>query len=760
MAALARFLIGHGERLTEPVSPPRGGGGAPSPYEPSEARARLAPQFCHASEKALRLPAAACPDGRVVSVMTLHPSFVAKSYFPKGLLQAAGFKSLGSRPRKIVPELNMHQTTDSDGARKYTPRPGSDPRPTTELFLESTRTHLHDFATHIQDESEVLAPAEEDIVIVEEYRLPSTAERTRLPAKLLGEIPLEIVLHAAGDTRYGFVLESFEAFAQDLGVSVDLDRRLPVGQLCFVPAKASVNKLTALAEFSFLRVMRPMPRLRVVEPIDTTFRTIQNVDNSLPTSPPIDPDLHVAIFDGGINSRSPLDLWVSNRDTTGKESLTDKYIDHGTAVTSAFLFGSVDPSSPMPVPYAHVDHYRVVDGESENDPWELYDVIRRIKSVLTQNDYSFVNLSIGPALPIEDDEVHSWTAFLDTHLADGRTLATIAVGNGGENDRPSGNARIQVPADAVNALSVGAASSQRDHWDRASYSSVGPGRTPGIVKPDVLAFGGVPTELFVTISNSGTLLGANGTSYASPSALRSAVAVRSLFGERLDPLLLKALLIHTAEQPNQWDPKEHGWGRVCPEIEPIIICGDGTARVLYRGSLTPAKYLRAQLPIPSETLEGNVRITATLAFATAVEPEQPSNYTQSGVNVVFRPNRTRFSSARSMVAKSAPFFGRRLFSTDTQLRADAHKWETVLHGTVTKRGSSLNHPVFDIHYNARLGGHDGTVHASKIRYAMVITVESKRTPDLHDRVLRTYVNQLEALVPRVDIPLRIDTSPL
>lgn len=89
------------------------------------------------------------------------------------------------------------------------------------------------------------------------------------------------------------------------------------------------------------------------------------------------------------------------------------------------------------------------------------------------------------------------------------------------------------------------------------------------------------------------------------------------------------------------------------------------------------------------------------------------------------------------------------------LRSDAHKWETVLHRTLTKRGSSLRGPVFDIHYNARLGGHDGTSHAPKIRYAMAITVESKRTPDLYDRVLRTYATQLEALTPRVDMHLRV-----
>jgi len=182
------------------------------------------------------------------------------------------------------------------------------------------------------------------------------------------------------------------------------------------------------------------------------------------------------------------------------------------------------------------------------------------------------------------------------------------------------------------------------------------------------------------------------------------------------------------------------------------------ARVVYQGTLTAGKYLRAQLPVPSEQLKGNVKITATLCFASEIEPDQPSNYTRSGLEVVFRPDEDRFNSPGSTVARTSPFFGQRSYASEAELRADAHKWETVLHEANTKRGSSLNNPVFDIHYNARVGGHDGTSLAPKLRYAMVITVESAHTPDLYDQVLRTYATRLEALVPRLDVPLRIDTE--
>ena len=111
---------------------------------------------------------------------------------------------------------------------------------------------------------------------------------------------------------------------------------------------------------------------------------------------------------GGGSAPPPYELrQVTGRDAPGLGNPTDEYLDHGLNVTSALLFGSVDPDSEAPVPFAHVDHFRVIDDKSGKDPFELYDVIRRIESILNQRDYSFVNLSIGPSLPIEDDEVHS-----------------------------------------------------------------------------------------------------------------------------------------------------------------------------------------------------------------------------------------------------------------------------------------------------------------------------------------------------------------
>ncbi|WP_456763798.1 S8 family peptidase [Bradyrhizobium sp. USDA 4463] len=206
--------------------------------------------------------------------------------------------------------------------------------------------------------------------------------------------------------------------------------------------------------------------------------------------------MRVAVFDGGVKADAQLDPWVRRKKTKNIAGAVPEFQNHGTAVTSALLFGPLQDGITAVRPYANVDHYRVLDVNTmKDDQQELYTVLERIQDVLeSRPKYDFINLSLGPDLPIEDNDVHAWTAVLDQLLSDGQTLAAVAVGNSGELDWMSGNARIQTPPDCVNALSVGGCDRRGAGWQRATYSSIGPGRSPGIMKPDGLAFGGSSRE--------------------------------------------------------------------------------------------------------------------------------------------------------------------------------------------------------------------------------------------------------------------------
>ena len=176
-----------------------------------------------------------------------------------------------------------------------------------------------------------------------------------------------------------------------------------------------------------------MPTLRVARPIIRASAAV--IPGALlPTEPAIDQDTRVAVFDGGLPADTPLSPWVRHEDALGVGVAHGDHVWHGQAVTSDLLFGSLSEDEIADRPYAQIDHYRVIDKKAEADPYELYDVLQRIEDVLTTKRYDFINLSLGPALPVEDDDVHAWTAVLDEYLSNGSTLATIAVGNNGEND--------------------------------------------------------------------------------------------------------------------------------------------------------------------------------------------------------------------------------------------------------------------------------------------------------------------------------------
>ena len=739
------YLLGFGERLTAQVEIGGGGGPKVPPYSFEEARRRLAPMLANAASAFDALPEKACPNGEAVASVTLHPEYFAKSHYPSGFLRSGGLRTVGSRARTVRPEKRSRGREPEDAV-------------TTELFVAGSRSSFHRLADQVprwrQDSTGARhLPAIERVAAIEvEDRIrPLTNDRRALP--------LEVVLHASEMPRDRFILAAFEAYLRELDLAPDLQRIFFAGKLCFLRLRATGQQAREVARFSFLRVVREMPRLRTTHPVvrgeappERTF--------VMPQRDVLDPNLRVAVFDGGLPETSPLTVWANALDGPGVRESKPELLWHGATVTSALLFGSVT-GDQAERPLCRVDHHRVLDKNSYDDPFELYEVLERVKSVLAQGNYEFFNLSIGPALAVDDGDVHAWTAVLDEHLSDGRTLSTIAAGNTGEEpeDPVLQNWRIQVPSDCVNGLSVGASDRRNGVWARAPYSSKGPGRSPGIVKPDLVAFGGSRYEQFwvADLGTPGRVIATAGTSYAAPTAMRSALAVRAHFGAVLSPLAIKALLIHCTD-PGTQPRDESGWGRLPLGLDDLVICPHGCVRVVYQDEITAARYRRIYLPLPQEQLAGRVRITATFCFATPVDPEHPGNYTKSGLSVVFRPDQSKFSRKDAIHADTAPFFQpAELYATERQLRGDAHKWETCLHRRIGKLARSLNRPVFDIHYNARSESRDDAS-ADKIRYALVVTVEAPRVKDLYDRVVRTYRTQLQPLMPIVEVPVRTGTG--
>lgn len=95
MAGERNFLLGHGERLVTPVSLTRTGRQPEAPYTAEEARQRLRPQVEAAVRAFSDLPDEACPEGKAVGVLTLHPQFIAKTYHPGEFLRNKASRTSG-----------------------------------------------------------------------------------------------------------------------------------------------------------------------------------------------------------------------------------------------------------------------------------------------------------------------------------------------------------------------------------------------------------------------------------------------------------------------------------------------------------------------------------------------------------------------------------------------------------------------------------------------------------------------------------------
>ena len=226
-----------------------------------------------------------------------------------------------------------------------------------------------------------------------------------------------------------------------------------------------------------------------------------------------------------------------------------------------------------------------------------------------------------------------------------------------------------------------------------------------------------------------------------------------IFGNSLDHLAIRALLVHTCEE-GEYNHKEIGWGRVARNLNDIVLCDDDAVRVVYQGEISPAKYIRAAIPVPSGSLQGNVSIRATICYKSQTDPHHPGNYTRAGLEVTFRPHDDKFSRGGQIHPNSTRFFRSSLpGATEDELRRDAWKWENCLHAEIRKRGSSLQNPCFYIHYNARLEGRN-FFPAEKLKYAMVVTVQAKSAVDLYNQVVRQYSTQIEPLRPILEIPVR------
>lgn len=741
------YILGAGELLVETVLPSPRAPQERRPYSLSEARDRIATRASAIVASIQTMPSAALPGGEAVAALTLHPQFLSKSAFPGGLLAEVGLRAVGSKPSRVTPEK-----VD----RKSEPREEA----TSTVYVAGKLDSFRHLSAVLERPLESIpAKVAENLTAVEDFRAVTREDR------LAGFRPsqeikvLECVLHAHPTAVDGNIVRLFEGYAESLGLRVDSDNELFASGLCFLAVSGDFERLEDLALFSFLRRVRPMPRMRPLLP-SRISRAAVGVPVHVPSDDPLDTGLAAAVFDTPLPAEHVLTRYVIHH-----EHGVEPYADaderlHGLCVASAATLGPLDNLQGGRVPYV-LHHHGVLGVDTDGSGYLA--ALKTIKEQVIAGNYPLFNLSFGPDGAIYDDEIDPFTAVVDDLTSKGERLCFVAVGNDGELDADLALNRIQPPSDAVNSIAVGATNSRQSSWQRADYSCVGPGRHGCRVKPDCVTFGGSMDEPFGCIGPNATpdRYNTQGTSFSSPSAMRTAGGILATMGEQLSPIAVKALLLHGCRLEER-DRRDVGHGLVESELANLLTSDPNEVKVIFQGSLVAGKYLQHKLPLPPD-LAGMVELKATLCFASPVDSSFPATYVRAGVEAIFRPHSEKFgtitdpdgSKRPSTTVLSDTLFNQGGAYGMSDDRRDAHLWDTVLKVTKTKRSTSLHNPVIELHYNRRQEGQpDSATNQPDIPYALVLTIRCRAVNDLYDRVRARFGANVRVLAPRIEIPIR------
>jgi hypothetical protein len=173
------------------------------------------------------------------------------------------------------------------------------------------------------------------------------------------------------------------------------------------------------------------------------------------------------------------------------------------------------------------------------------------------------------------------------------------------------------------------------------------------------------------------------------------------------------------------------------------VCTADDVHVLYVDEIDRGQLLGYRLPVP-QALKGRIELRITLAYSTPVEPTQPTEYTQSSLEVAMRPHALRYGygepngtkrqvediTTQAAAQLRAQGWRESQDPVSRQLKAagkaendlrDAGKWETMRHFRLVFKPGDIYAPRLDVSYLARRAGQlQGT--APTIPFAVLVTV--------------------------------------
>lgn len=416
----------------------------------------------------------------------------------------------------------------------------------------------------------------------------------------------------------------------------------------------SLDVLKKADIFNALFSIEPMPKYKV------SLDCLKS-DNNIPIKKPDDEKMYITIgiLDNGIANIPHLSPWME-MDRWSPYPKTSINPTHGTFVSGIALYGDECEGKIW------VDHkgLKIFDAavfpDVTKEGLDKNELIANIKDVirLYHEKVKIWNLSISITREVIDTKFSDFAIALDSIQDEYNVLICKSAGNC-ENftvSRPKG--RIHEGADSVRSLVVRSVAHKKGKYDYAEvndpspFSRVGPG-PEYIIKPEVSHYGGnagidpkgrVVTSGVKSFSKEGELAQGVGTSFSTPRITALAAGLQQELNEDFDPLLLKALIIHSASYPEDMSvpiterTKQVGFG-IPKSVPEIIYNSPYEATLILRDNLAKGDKIDImEFPMPDCLIRDGFytgQIIATLVYDPILDPSQGIEYCQSNLDVKF-----------------------------------------------------------------------------------------------------------------------------
>lgn len=415
------------------------------------------------------------------------------------------------------------------------------------------------------------------------------------------------------------------------------------------------DSLNALKTFEALETLLPMPLYSLSYDSVSPLAAME-----LPIKYPIEGKSYpkVGVLDSGIEAIPHLKPWIMENKFS--KVPTDRMnTQHGTFVSGILVYGD-DLQNQN---YTGVDGCYLFDAivmpDINREPIEEADLIEHISEAIEKHyeEIKIWNLSLGTRKEAHSSLFSPFGKALDQLQEKYNVIICKSAGNCLNFQYGKPVSRIAESADSVRSLVVGSISQEKNTHDVSDVDHPSPfsriGKGPAYInKPDLTHYGGNagvnPATNKITISGvnsfhpNGSIAADSGTSFSTPRVTAIVAGLSHNVTEEYDPLLLKALALHSAKYPavltlpNAEKIKHMGFG-VPGHIADTLFNDPNEITLILQDTLVKGEWIEiADFPFPQSMIENGFyygEIIATVVSAPHLSESQGSEYCQSNLEI-------------------------------------------------------------------------------------------------------------------------------